>query len=87
MNRDWPEDKDTYERLDTDLSDRDPADVEHDSSEENDIERRDRSSAIIGSIDPQAKTPVSPDAVYADTDMNPNADDQKDAHHGEGDTV
>jgi len=25
------------------------------------------------------------EAVYADTDLNPNADDQKDAHHAEPD--
>ncbi len=27
----------------------------------------------------------SAEAVYADTDLNPNADDQKDAHHAEPD--
>ena len=25
--------------------------------------------------------------VFGDTDMDPNRDDQKDMHHGEGDTV
>jgi len=25
--------------------------------------------------------------VFADTDMDPNRDDQKDMHHGEGETV
>ena len=27
----------------------------------------------------------SAEAVYGDTDLNPNADDQKDAHHAEPD--
>ena len=27
----------------------------------------------------------SAEAVYSDTDLNPNADDQKDAHHAEPD--
>ena len=27
----------------------------------------------------------SGEAVYSDTDLNPNADDQKDAHHAEPD--
>lgn len=85
MDRGWPEDGSRYDRLDADLTETDPADKRGD--EAHDIQRRDRLSAIIDSIDPQPKTPQNPDVVYGDTDMNPHEDDQRDAHHGEGNTV
>jgi len=84
MNRDYPEDRDEYNRLDADLSEKDPADVEDD---ETDTARRGRLTSIIDSVEPQEKTPVGADAVYGDTDIDPNRDDERDAHHGEGDTV
>lgn len=34
---------------------------------------------------PENVEPSDAEAVYGDTDMNPNADDQKDAHHAEAD--
>jgi hypothetical protein len=81
MNNDFPQDKEAYSRLDADLSKKDPAD--RNDSDDNDIERRDRLSAIIDSIDPQPKQPVTSDVVYGDTDMDPNRDDERDAHHGD----
>lgn len=85
MNRDWPEDQRLYNRLDADLAEKDPAD--RDDSEDNDIERRDRITAIIDSVDPQPKTPTNPDVIYADTDLNPDEQDQRDAHHNDADDI
>lgn len=75
MNRDWPEDRERYNRLDADLAQKDPAD--RNDSEDNDIERRDRLTAIIDSVEPQPKGRVDSDAVYADTDVYPHPEDQR----------
>ncbi len=83
MDRDWPEDPQRYNRLDTDLAQPDPADVN--DSEDNDIERRDRLTAIIDSIEPQPR--VSADVVYGDTDMNPQPEDQRDVHDNDADDI
>ena len=84
MNRDWPEPKDKYNRLDTDLAEKDPADREE--QHPNDIERRDTITGIIDSVEPSR--PVGPDeAVYGDTDLHPNADDVKDEHGAGPDDV
>lgn len=85
MDKDWPEGKEPYSRLDADLAQPDPADVN--DSEDNDIERRDRLTSIIDSIEPQPKTRVGSDAVYADTDMNPHPKDQRDVHHNDADDI
>ncbi len=81
MNRDWPEDQERYNRLDADLAQKDPAD--RNDSDDNDIERRDRLTSIIDSIEPQPKGRVDPDAVYSDTDMNPHPKDQRDVHQND----
>ena len=80
MERDWPEQPNDYERLDEDLSEPDPADMENADS---DLPRRDRISSVIESIEP-TRPRREGEAVYADTDMNPNAQDQRDEHSGEG---
>ena len=85
MDNDTPQDPLLYNRLDADLAQKDPADANE--SDDNDIERRDRLTAIVDSVDPQPRTATNPDVVYADTDMNPNADDQRDAHHSEADDI
>ncbi len=85
MNRDWPEDREEYNRLDTDLAQKDPAD--RDSNDDNDIERRDSITGIIDSVTPSRKVERN-EVVYGDTDMNPNADDQRDEHEADaGDIV
>ncbi|HET9031228.1 MAG TPA: hypothetical protein VFN49_13730 [Candidatus Aquilonibacter sp.] len=81
MDKDYPQDPALYNRLDTDLAQKDPAD--RNDSEDNDIERRDRMTAIIDSIDPQPQTPTNPDVVYGETDLDPHRDDQRDAHHSD----
>lgn len=77
MDRDVPQDRDDHERLDSDLTAPDPADVQDDTTDRG---RRKTVSSIVDSIEPAEH--VEPDVVYADTDLNPNADDQFDAHHG-----
>lgn len=85
MNNDSPQDPLLYNRLDADLAKRDPADASN--PDENDIERRDRLTAIIDSVDPQPKTPTNPDVIYAETDLDPNQQDQHDAHHNTADDI
>lgn len=85
MNRDWPEDQEQYNRLDADLAQPDPADVN--DTEDNDIERRDRITAIVDSIEPQPKERIDADVVYADTDMNPHPKDQRDVHQNDADDI
>ena len=84
MNRDWPEDRQEYNRLDTDLAEKDPADRE--SNEDNDIERRDSLRGVIDSVTPSRPVQRN-EAVYGDTDLNPNQDDIKDVHDAGPDDV
>ena len=84
MNRDWPEDRQEYNRLDTDLAEKDPAD--RDSNEDNDIERRDSLRGVIDSVTPSRPVQRN-EAVYGDTDLNPNQDDIKDVHDAGPDDV
>lgn len=84
MNRDWPEDKEEYNRLDADLSEKDPAD--RNSNDDNDIKRRDSLTGIIDSVTPSRPVQRN-EAVYGDTDLNPNQDDQADAHRASEDEI
>ncbi|PZR57478.1 MAG: hypothetical protein DLM50_05755 [Candidatus Meridianibacter frigidus] len=55
----------------------------------NDLDDSSASRAISNAIRAEQPEDASqPDeAVYGDTDLNPNADDQRDAHRGEKDTA
>lgn len=57
------------------------------SLERNDLDDSTAARTITNII--REEKPESPrdrsEAVYGDTDMNPNADDQKSAHHGDED--
>ncbi len=77
MDRDVSRDIDKNERLDADLTAPDPSDVEDDTT---DRDRRKTVSAIVDSVEPARKPRGSDEAVYADTDLNPNAEDQRDEH-------
>ncbi len=88
MDKDWPQDPQAYNRQDADLSQKDPADL--DENADNDIERRDTLSGIIDSVTPTPPVPRSVqrnEAIYGDTDMNPNADDVRDEHAGTPDEI
>lgn len=78
MERDWAEQPNDYERLDEELTEPDPADIEN---ADTDLPRRQRGASIIESIEPD-RPRVPGEAVYADTDLNPNAQDQRDEHEG-----
>ena len=84
MNRDWPEDRQEYNRLDTDLAEKDPAD--RNDNDDNDIERRDTLTGVIDSVTPSRAVQRN-EAVYGDTDLDPNKDDIKDVHDAGPDDI
>ena len=53
----------------------------------NDLDESTGSRTITNAIRDDEPAPARDrnEAVYGDTDMNPNADDQKSAHHGDED--
>lgn len=51
----------------------------------NDLDDSSASRAITNAIRNDKSDAMRDQAVYGDTDANPNADDQKDAHHAEAD--
>ncbi|HEY8314460.1 MAG TPA: hypothetical protein VIG51_09845 [Candidatus Baltobacteraceae bacterium] len=52
-------------------------------SEQTELDRR-KGVAAMHDVDPQPAIERA-QAIYGDTDMNPNADDQRSAHHAEED--
>lgn len=51
----------------------------------NDLDDSSASRTITNAIRNDKPEEARDEAVYGDTDANPNADDQKDAHHADAD--
>lgn len=82
MERDSSTESNTYERLDTDLAAKDPADV-RDEQDDTDVNRRDTLTHLMDTTPTDPKLTQRNMAIYGETDLNPHEQDQYDAHHNE----
>lgn len=76
MDKNRSEDSQASKRLDAPLTEKDP---DEGTDDDTDIEHRATITEIAASVAP-ARSIERNEAVYGDTDMNPNAEDQRDEH-------
>lgn len=86
MERDSSTESNDYERLDADLSAKDPADA-REGKDDTDVNRRDTLTHLMNVAPETAPLKDTEGAIYGETDMDANAQDQRDVHNATPDDI